>query len=194
MALAAMCQVAILVQKLAKYGHVQKDEMEPLLQSLVVTNPDDPVDVYGSRHTLRDGYQALIAQLSPGKEKNVELVKYVGSLIQLERILSSKPDSLKQLGSEIDSIKHRLNHLELLDDSTIAGFANIYSTVISPLGHRIQVFGESELLKQTHIQNRIRALLLAGIRAAVLWRQLGGKRRHFIFSKRKILAVAQQYR
>jgi high frequency lysogenization protein len=43
------------------------------------------------------------------------------------------------------------------------------------------------------VQHRIRALLLAGIRAAVLWRQVGGKRRHFFFGKGKIVKIAKQY-
>ncbi|MCG7544677.1 high frequency lysogenization protein HflD [Pseudoalteromonas sp. MM17-2] len=192
MALAAMCQVAIQVQKLAKYGQAQQSDIEPLLNSLVVTDPDNVEDVYGSRRELYSGYRALVAQLSAGTEKNVELVKYVGGLIQLERILASKPEALNKLGSEIQTTKNKLTHLELMDESIIAAFAETYATVISPLGQRIQVFGQPQLLKQSSIQSRIRALLLAGIRAAVLWRQLGGKRRHFIFAKRKMLALAKE--
>ncbi|MFY8273446.1 high frequency lysogenization protein HflD [Pseudoalteromonas sp. SSDWG2] len=192
MALAAMCQVAIQVQKLAKYGQSQQHEIEPLMQSLLATDAANVEAIYGSKHNLMSGYKALIAQLSTGTEKNVELVKYVGSLVQLERILSSRPDALNALGRDIGATKEKLAHLALLDESIIAAFADTYAQIISPLGQRIQVFGQPELLKQKSIQNRIRALLLAGIRAAVLWRQVGGKRRHFLFSKKKILAIAKE--
>ncbi|WP_105198933.1 MULTISPECIES: high frequency lysogenization protein HflD [unclassified Pseudoalteromonas] len=193
MALAAMCQVALQVQKLAKYGQSQQHEIEPLLNSLLATDADNAEQIYGSSRNLHSGYRALVSQLSPGSDKNVELVKYVGGLIQLERILSSKPQALAELGRDIDLVKNKLNHLDLLDESIIAAFADTYARIISPLGQRIQVFGQPALLKQSSIQNRIRALLLAGIRAAVLWRQVGGKRRHFIFAKRKILALAKEH-
>ncbi|MEO2279343.1 high frequency lysogenization protein HflD [Pseudoalteromonas pernae] len=192
MALAAMCQVAIQVQKLAKYGQSQQHEIEPLLESLLATDAKNVDEIYGSRANLNTGYRALISQLSAGTEKNVELVKYVGGMVQLERILTSKPDALSALGRDIDATKAKLDHLELLDESIIAAFADTYARIISPLGQRIQVFGQPALLKQASIQNRIRALLLAGIRAAVLWRQMGGKRRHFLFAKRKILAIAKE--
>ena len=132
-----------------------------------------------------------MAQLSAGAQKDVEIVKYVGGLMQLERALSANSKSLNELGKRIDDIHRRLDHFAITDDSVVAGLADIYSSVLSPLGHRIQVYGKPELLKQQLTQNKIRALLLAGIRSAVLWRQMGGKRRHFFFVKRKILAIAK---
>ena len=69
--------------------------------------------------------------------------------------------------------------------------ASIYSDIISPLGTPIQVAGNPEILKQSINQHKIRALLLAGIRSAVMWRQLGGKRRNIIFSRGKIIECAE---
>ncbi|MEH6454630.1 MAG: DUF489 family protein, partial [Psychromonas sp.] len=40
--------------------------------------------------------------------------------------------------------------------------------------------------------HKIRALLLAGVRAAVLWRQIGGKRRQLIFSRKAMLHQTKQ--
>jgi high frequency lysogenization protein len=53
------------------------------------------------------------------------------------------------------------------------------------------VAGDPEILKRTDTQHRVRAILLAGVRAAVLWRQLGGKRRHILFSRQQILDSAE---
>ncbi len=193
MALAAMCQAAKQVQKIAQYGASNDFELEKLLTSIVQTSPDTPEDVYQGKDNLREGYKALVNQLSAGAQKDVEIVKYVGGLMQLERALNAKPDSLNELGRRIDDIHRRLEHFAITDDTVIAGLADIYSTVLSPLGHRIQVYGKPELLKQQLTQNKIRALLLAGIRSAVLWRQMGGKRRHFFFAKRKIIAIANKH-
>ncbi|MBB1287687.1 high frequency lysogenization protein HflD [Pseudoalteromonas sp. SR43-6] len=191
MALAAMCQVAKQVQKIAQYGSNNEHDLEILLSSIIQTSPESPEDVYQGTDNLRDGYKTLMAQLTAGAQKDVEIVKYVGGLMQLERALNANDKSLNELGKRIDDIHRRLDHFAITDESVVAGLADIYSSVLSPLGHRIQVYGKPELLKQQLTQNKIRALLLAGVRSAVLWRQMGGKRRHFFFSKRKILAIAK---
>lgn len=193
MALAAMCQVAKQVQKIAQYGSSNDYELEKLLNSIVETSPESPSDVYQGTENLRDGYKCLLNQLSAGEKKDVEIVKYVGGLMQLERALSAKASSLAELGKSIEDVKRRLDHFAITDDTVIAALADIYSKVLSPLGHRIQVYGKPDLLKQQLVQHKIRALLLAGIRSAVLWRQMGGKRRHFFFAKRKIIAIAKNH-
>lgn len=193
MALAAMCQVAKQVQKIAQYGSSNDYELEKLLTSIIQTSPDSPSDVYQGTENLRDGYKILLDQLSAGEKKDVEIVKYVGGLMQLERALSAKASSLAELGKSIDDIKRRLDHFAITDDTVITALADIYSKVLSPLGHRIQVYGKPDLLKQQLVQHKIRALLLAGIRSAVLWRQMGGKRRHFFFAKRRIIAIAKNH-
>ena len=174
MALAAMCQVAKQVQKIAQYGSSNDYELEKLLNSIVETSPETPSDVYQGTENLRDGYKSLLNQLSAGEKKDVEIVKYVGGLMQLERALSAKASSLAELGKGIEDVKRRLDHFAITDDTVIAALADIYSKVLSPLGHRIQVYGKPDLLKQQLVQHKIRALLLAGIRSAVLWRQMGG--------------------
>jgi high frequency lysogenization protein len=193
MALAAMCKTAQQVQKIAQYGSCNESDLETLLTSIVNVSPPSPEDVYGGCENLRDGYKILVAQLTAGAQKDVEIVKYVSGIMQLERTLNGNKSALNELGKRIDDIHRRLEHFSITDDTVVAGLADIYSSVLSPLGHRIQVYGKPELLKQQHTQNKIRALLLAGIRSAVLWRQMGGKRRQFFFAKRKILAIANKH-
>ena len=88
-------------------------------------------------------------------------------------------------------IERQLDHFELLDDQMISNLASVYLDVISPIGPRIQVTGTPSVLQQTGNQHKVRALLLSGIRSAVLWRQVGGKRRHLIFGRKKMVEQAQ---
>jgi high frequency lysogenization protein len=48
-------------------------------------------------------------------------------------------------------------------------------------------------LKDDENQHRIRALLLAGIRAAWLWRQVGGSRWRVLFGRTALLEAAREY-
>lgn len=191
--LAAVCQAAKLVQHLAQTGQVSAPELETLLTSITVTSPQQTLDVYGGDlQNLKLGFNTLVEQLgNHSAVKDPELTRYIVSMLALERRLIKKPKVLAQLSERIEQVNRQLAHYEITSETLIASFASIYSDLISPLGQRIKVTGEPEILKVSANQNKVRALLLAGIRSAVLWRQVGGKRRSIIFSRSKILECAQ---
>lgn len=198
---AAICQIAHLVQQVSRNGQVSDDELTVLLNSIITTSPENTLAVYGGElANVKQGLVLLINHLGdssrPGgkqnKVKDPEFTRYIISLINLERRLTKQPKQLTQLGERIEASKRQLDHYPITSDTLIASFASIYSDIISPLGARIQVTGEPDILKQTTSQHKIRALLLAGIRSTVLWRQVGGKRRNIIFSRNKLVKTAKE--
>ncbi|GAA3535342.1 high frequency lysogenization protein HflD [Zobellella aerophila] len=193
LAFAGMCQAAALVQQVARQGTIEdKDTLSCTLNSILATDAAQTVDIYGNHDNVRLGYQTLIDQLnSDSSKKNAELTRYLVGLVALERKLAKRRDLLAMLGERIQQVKRQLHHFELLDEQVLANLAGIYSDIVSPIGPRIQVAGNPTYLQQSLVQHQIRALLLAGIRAAVLWRQLGGRRRHILFSRKKLVAQAQ---
>ena len=54
------------------------------------------------------------------------------------------------------------------------------------------VRGEQAVLASADSQHMIRALLLAGMRAAVLWRQCGGNRMKLIFQRKALLECSRE--
>ncbi|MGB1261311.1 MAG: high frequency lysogenization protein HflD [Cognaticolwellia sp.] len=192
--MAAICQASSLVQKIARTGSVAESELAMLLNSIMITSPSNILEVYSNDvANLASGLKTLIEQLgNETKEKDPELTRYVVSLLGLERRLASKKNQLSQLGERIEQSQRQLAHFDISSDTLIASLASIYSDLLSPLGTPIQVAGEPSLLKQTSNQHKIRALLLAGVRSSVLWRQVGGKRRNILFGRTKIVACAQQ--
>lgn len=200
--LAAICQVAYQVQQVSRTGQITDQDFSILLQSIIETSPINTLAVYGGDlHNIKKGLELLISHLSSDKDtssakgnkdnKDPELTRYIISLINLERRLAKQPQQLNALGERINATERQLEHYSLTSDTLTASFASIYSDIISPLGHKIQVTGEPSILKQNINQYKIRALLLAGIRAAVLWRQVGGKRRHILFNRKKIVDTAK---
>lgn len=195
--LAAIFQVAYFVQQVSRTGQIEESELTILINSIIITSPENTLAVYGSDLVnLKQGLSLLVNHLGDApnnkKTKDPELTRYIISLINLERKLAKQPKQLAQLGERIDASKRQLAHYDITSETLISSFASIYSDIISPLGTRIQVTGEPNILKQTVNQHKIRALLLTGIRAAVLWRQVGGKRRNILFSRNKIIKTAQQ--
>jgi len=79
-----------------------------------------------------------------------------------------------------------VSHQPIIDEEVVAELAELYHATLGYFEPRIKVQG-----KQIHLQNpsninRIRALLLAGIRSAVLWHQLGGRPWHLIAARKPI--------
>jgi len=192
--LAAICQVAYWVQKLSRSGQIDEPALSVLLESITMTSPDNTLAVYGGDlSNLKVGLNSLINHLgNKSTTKDPELTRYVVSLLALERRLTKQNKKMTLLGERIEQTNRQLEHYDITSDTLIASFASIYSDVISPLGTPIQVAGEPEILKQTINQHKIRSLLLAGIRATVLWRQVGGKRRSILFSRSKMVECAEQ--
>jgi len=196
---AAICQVAFHVQHVSRTGNINDDDLSILLNSLLQLSPENTLAVYGSDMVnLKQGLELLVDHLGDSssstktKNKDPEFTRYIISLINLERRLTKNPKQLSLLADRIEASKRQLAHYPITSDTLVASFASIYSDIISPLGARIQVTGEPTILKQSANQHKIRALLLSGIRAAVLWRQVGGKRRTILFSRKKIVSTAKQ--
>lgn len=190
---AAICQIASAVQKISRTGEFDNASLEQLLSGITVTSPENTLAVYGGDvANLKHGLTVMIDHLGDqNKQKDPELTRYIVSLLNLERRLSKSSRQLQSLGERINQAKRQQEHYDITSETMLNSFASIYSDLISPLGARIQVAGEPAILKQEINQHKIRALLLAGIRSAVLWRQVGGKRRHFLFARSKILQCAQ---
>jgi len=193
LAFAAMCQCAQLVHNLARTGTIDSQQWQVCINSVLITDPEYPHDIYPSSSDLFLGFKTMIEQLSDTSSgRNIEITKYVAGLIALERKLMKSQQSLAAMSQRVDQVKRQLHHFELDDPAVIANLASIYSDIISPLGSKIKITGTPAQLQQKLVQEKIRALLLAGVRAAVLWRQMGGKRRHLLLARKELVTNAQQ--
>lgn len=192
-ALAGLCQALKLVQQVARSTEQDKAALQVMLNSVAVIDAEQPLSIYGDNASnLATGLKLIVDQLGDKPQKDVELTRYIVGVLALERRLHKNAGNLKQLGDKLQHLQRQLQHFAVTDDNMLASLADIYSTCISSLGGRIQIYGQPELLKQQSVQHKVRALLLAAIRSAVLWRQAGGSRLNFIFKRRKLVAQAKQ--
>ena len=191
-ALAALLQSVTLVQQIAETGQVNQADMTTLLNSLIDTDAGSTIALYGDLSQLNTGIKQLNQQLAKNKDKqNMVLLRYVISLLHLERQLAKHPTMMDLISRDIEQVPQQIDYFgEINNPQVIAHFADIYHRTISELSPRIQVQGNPSYLQQPDNINRVRALLLAGIRAAILWRQKGGRRWQFIFQSNKIINIA----
>lgn len=192
LALAGMVQAVLLVKDLAQLGKADDAAFHASIQSIFEMDPKDVSSVFGGVRGIRLGLTTLLGTLNGEPEQGQPLLRYIMSLIHLEKkIRHLKPiqDSLKK---RITQTKKQVDYFELTHPTVITNLADIYLNTISTFRFRIIVWGNPRLLNTSEIMERIRALLLAGIRAAVLWRQVGGSRLQLLFSRKKIKNMAKE--
>jgi high frequency lysogenization protein len=193
LALAGVCQAAALVQSVARTGNADANAIEASVSSILVINSDNPQQIYGSLPNLKVGFTTLVAQLdTESRHKDTEITRYVASILSLERKLSKHPSALSDLGERISHVQRQLAHVDFEHSQIMSSLASVYTDIVSPLAPKIQIAGNQQFLSSETNQNKVRALLLAGVRSAVLWRQMGGKRRNILFKKTQILKAAKQ--
>jgi len=194
LALAGICQAAHLVQQLAHQGQCQPDALNVSLRSVIDLNPGSTLAVFGNDEAnLRLGLETLMAVLNSSSRQGMgaELTRYTLSLMVLERKLSGNKSALDTLAQRIGQLDRQLAHYELGSETITSAMAAIYVDVVSPLGPRIQVTGSPAVLQNPLLQSKVRATLLAGIRAAVLWQQVGGGRFQLMLSRQRLLREAK---
>jgi len=192
LALGGVFQAAFLVDQVARHGLLPQAEFETTIGSLFDMSPSSTESVFGSRFEIKRGLQTLAEQLEGNEDKrNIYIMRYAINLLQLERKLSKQPQMLKQIADGLDGAAHQLKHFGQTHSNVIARLADIYVNTISTLTPRIMVSGENDHLQNQENANRVRALLLAGIRSAVLWQQCGGSRWQLLFQRRKLLQTAK---
>ncbi|MDZ7622609.1 MAG: high frequency lysogenization protein HflD [Candidatus Competibacteraceae bacterium] len=184
-ALAGMMQAIELVRGIARRGQAPSEAVETCLTSLIQIDAASSAAVYGGVDRLRSGLRLLEQQLN--HPQDMELTRYAVTLLSLERKLSRRADLLDTLRAGIEEIIHNLPHFPVDHGNAIARFADLYLRTVSTLSPRIMVSGDPTHLNHPDNANRIRALLLAGIRAAMLWRQSGGGRLTLLVRRNPLL-------
>ena len=192
LALAGVVQAAILVDQVAKTGLAQQDAYKCSIESLFDLNPGSTLAVYGgSAQHLRVGLEALRDMLA-GKHKHQEALRYALGALHLQKKLAGNRSMLNAIASRIAQAAIQAEHFSSTHDNVIGNLGQIYSETISTFRFRIQVMGDYNYLQQTRIASQIRALLLAAIRSAILWRQLGGSRWQLLLQRKALSAQIDQ--
>ncbi len=185
-ALAGIAQACSLVQQLATTGTANNSALESSIGSLLKIDADNVVDVFGGLNNIKYGLQQLENQLTGRAISNPEQARYAAQLVYLERQLSNRPEMLRTIHTGIEKAQAQAEHFGLLHENVLANLGDLYHTTISTIPPRIMVNGEQEYLSNPAIVNKIRSLLLAGIRSTLLWRQCGGARWKFLFFRKKL--------
>ncbi len=190
-----MFQAAQLVQQLAHDGRAGTRAFASSIQSILKLNANTTEEVFGGVRGVRDGLELVQSRLAGGDEPlDVEIARYVISMLHMAGVLTRRDDVQEAIRHDIETAETQMKFFEPTDGGVhptlIEKLAEVYVQHLSTLAPRIMVTGEHGYLVNPLIAAKVRAALLAGIRAAFLWRQLGGRRWQLLFSRRKMALAA----
>lgn len=198
-ALAGMFQAASLTQELARAGKAERAALACTLSSIFVADAQQTEDVFGGLAGVVSGLEAIRANSdAQSSGQDLELARYVISMIQLESRLRRNKAVMDRLSEGVDGLRNQAEYFrkasgeDEIHSTVIDNLADLYGRTLSNLPPRIMVSGEPEHIRSDVIAARIRAVLLAGVRAAVLWRQTGGRRWHLVLKRNRFRDEARR--
>lgn len=200
LALAAIVQSARLVDQIAQKGLYDVDDFQATIASLFTHDSPDhnqhkPLGMFESIDNLKTGLR-ITHQILGGHQldRAKPILTYTSALMVLEKKLRNEPDVLQKLGEHMERIHRQIDYFgHPTHENIIASIAHAYGETVSTLKPRIIVKGKTEHLSQSHQTQRVRALLLAGIRAAHAWHQAGGRNIHLLFRRKHLAQTCQHF-
>jgi len=196
LALSGIFQSAALVQQLSRTGELPSQYVEASLESIFSLNPSNIVDVYGSESKLSLGIDTLYKVIANNDTaRYADAIRYSIGILHVEKMLRKNSDLLSVLRSRLETTESQLIHFDgVTNASVIAKLADIYVDTVGSLRYRIQVKGDPQQLQRDSVANQVRAILLSGVRSAMLWRQLGGSRIQLLIGKKGLITSLESLR
>jgi high frequency lysogenization protein len=124
---------------------------------------------------------------SEHKEKLSETLRYAIGVMHLAKKLQKDKRMLMMIKKRLEITAKQIEHFSITHPNIIASISKIYQDSFGKFFFRINVNGNFEYLKQDQIVYQIRCLLFSGVRSAMLFHQMGGRRYQLILNKKHIL-------
>ena len=189
LALAGLVQALAQVRRIADTGQAEAAILATALDSVFRIDADSPAAVYGGETALRSGL-LLLRDYFRNETRDELLPRLALAVLQLERRFARDPMA-QQVHDGILALAPSAQRLGSVHPEVLATLGSLYSDTISHLRPRVMVQGNPHYLGQAGVVAEIRAVLLAALRSAVLWRQLGGSLWDFLLRRRDMVAAIE---
>ena len=193
LALAGLVQALAQVRRIAETGQSDAPAVQSVLDSIFRIDAESPEAVYGQAANLAPGLRLLRDYFSKQQARDDGLPRLAFAVLQLERRFNSQSDTVAAVGSGIAQIAPQARASGSSHPEVLSALGGLYANTISHLRPRVMVQGNPHYLAQAAVVAEIRAILLAAVRSAVLWRQLGGSYWDFLLARKAMLEAAEEW-
>ena len=186
-ALSGAVQATDLVSAIALTSTADEAALTTTLKSLYTFHVDSIDNVYGDIRHIQYGSKCLLRILQRNYNlRDRENARYLFSLMLLTKQLQNDPEKLKQLRHRLEYAASQAKYFGPIHENVLSNLADTYLRIVSINRFRISIAGKKQHLASSTNMDKIRAILLAGIRSVILWYQVGGSKWQFIFRRRRI--------
>lgn len=189
LALAGMAQALQQVRRIAETGQSDPAVVGTAIDSVFRIDADSPLAVYGDASALQPGLRLVRGYLNNDIDDPL-LPKLALAVLQIERRFVADGDAVDRVQQGIAALAPSAERMGGAHPDVLAGLGGLYADTISHLRPRVMVQGNPHYLGQAAVVAEIRSILLAALRSAVLWRQLGGSFWDFLLRRRDMLEAA----
>ena len=191
LALAGVAQAARIVDLAAKTGSWPEPFVEASIHSLFCFEPEAVESVFGTPQGIRLGLEQLSTCLRMNQDPAAaDTLRYTMAMLQLERRFATREDMQSIIHSRLKHTAYKAENFSSDINGLSANVSAIYQDTLSTLTYRIKVTGSAQHLNNPQVADLVRALLMCGVRAAFLWRQLGGTRFKLMLSRGRVRDTA----
>ena len=191
LALAGLAQALAQVRRIADTGQADQAVLATAMDSVFRLDAESPAAVYGGPAALRPGLR-LLREYFANEGQDPLLPRLALAVMQLERRFVRADAVVDQVQTGLRGLSAPVERLGSAHPDVVAGLGSLYADTVSTLRPRVMVQGNPHYLGQAGVVAEIRALLLAALRSAVLWRQTGGSLWDFVFRRREMAAAIDQ--
>ena len=188
LALAGLVQALRQVRQIAENGQADEAIVGTALDSVFRIDAASAAAVYGNTQALDSGLRLLRDYF--GNQGHDELLpRLTLAVMQLERRFVREAATASKVRDGILALAPSAERLGSVHPDVLAALGSLYADTVSHLRPRVLVQGNPHYLGQAGVVAEIRAVLLAALRSAVLWRQMGGSLWDFVLRRREIVAT-----
>lgn len=200
LALASVYQAAGLAYAFASQGSAAINGHQAAFDALLKSALSDETDIrillghiddllIGIKHLEGRVGKITVKQALPKSKSPSEIDRYAVALLKIERHVYSKPTLVDLITQQKKILSQRVTFFDqrYRHPSILAGMATTYLETAGTLRSRLTIKGQQATLTDPANVDCIRACLFAGVQAAHIWHDLGGRRWQFTFGRRAML-------
>lgn len=193
LALGGVFQAILLIRSLAQTGKMDEKAFGVSVDTLYKTTVEDTSSVYGDFAGIHIGLREVVNFFNTERKgQDADITRSLLELIHLERKLFYNKKVQNKLAACLVQMTRQRGFFPCMHPTLLSNLADTYSQTIGALKYRVQIVGRANYLRRQDVMDKVRALLLAGVRSVVLWRQVGGSRWQLFLARRQIFNIAEE--
>ncbi len=176
---------------MARTGSTDENNLARMVRTALALDTPDPDSLYDGVSDIHRGLEMIVSAGGgrPAADE-VDILRMTNAALQLQASLRGSDLFRDKLGRKLAKLEFASRPVPYADEVYFA-LNDIYTETLSQLRPSIVVNGAQGHLQSAVLVAKVRSALLASVRNAWLWHQVGGRRWHLLVFRRRYAELAR---